>query len=251
MTHCVQTNHRHRYGVDVSYWSTLAYYAVQEDLLRKFPDLIGEGCSGAGHIKDFGDIQRVHAIALTDRLSALPDRQAIYDATFALPPSVLMDYTLENLYATFSDAPEPYFWRSAMMSQWQIDPLNSASWTLEQRAKVKRATDIYKSWIRPILQNVEVHHILPRPDGYHWDGMFYWSPSLRRGTLYVFRPNSDQESQCILLKGLSPAARYKVSAEDHSTAEATYSGEALMKAGLPIRLPASYASDLVYVEEVR
>jgi len=250
VTHCVQTNHRHRYGVDVSYWSTLGYYAVQEDLLRTFPELICEGCSASGSIKDFGDIQRVHMIAINDTLSSLPNRQAIYDSTFALPPSVLMDYTYENYYDTVSDAPEPYLWRSSMMNQWQIDPTNSASWTPEQRARVKRATDIYKSWIRPILLDCEVHHILPRPDGFHWDGMFYWSPSLRHGTLYIFRPNSDQESQTILLKGLSSATRYKVTAEDRSTAEASYTGEALMNTGLPIRLPARYGSDLVYLEAI-
>jgi hypothetical protein len=191
VTMCQQTNHRHHYGVDVSYWSTLGYYAVQEALMQKFPDLILEGCSGSGHIKDFGDIQRVHMIAINDTLSSLPNRQAIYDSSFAFPPAVLMDYTYESYYDTVSDAPEPYLWRSSMMNQWQIDPTNSASWTPAQRAKVKRETEIYKSWIRPILQDAEVHHILPRPDGYHWDGMFYWSPSLKHGTLYIFRPNSD------------------------------------------------------------
>jgi alpha-galactosidase len=235
----------------VSYWSTLGYYAVQEALMQKFPDLILEGCSGSGHIKDFGDIRRVHMIAMNDTLSSLPDRQGIYDSSFAFPPAILMDYTYENYYDNVSDAPEPYLWRSSMMSQWQIDPTNSASWTPEQRAKVRRATEIYKSWIRPILQDVEVHHILPRPDGYHWDGMFYWSPSLKRGTLYIFRPNSDTPTQSVLLKGLEPTATYRVRAEDHSTKGTTYSGEELTNRGLVIHLPGKYTSDLVYLEEVR
>ncbi len=251
VTSCQQTNHRHHYGVDVSYWSTLGYYAVQEALMQKFPDLILEGCSGSGHIKDFGDIRRVHMIAMNDTLSSLPDRQAIYDSSFAFPPALLMDYTYENYYDNVSDAPEPYLWRSSMMNQWQIDPTNSGSWTPEQRAKVRRATEIYKSWIRPILQDVEVHHILPRPDGYHWDGMFYWSPSLKHGTLYIFRPNSDTPVQSVLLKGLEPTATYKVRAEDHSTRGTTYSGQELMNSGLVIHLPGRYTSDLVYLEEVR
>jgi hypothetical protein len=249
VTTCRQTTHRHHYGVDVSYWSTLGYYAVQEAMMRKYPDLILEGCSGSGHIKDFGDIQRVHMIAINDTLSSLPNRQAIYDSTFAFPPSVLMDYTYENYYNDVSDKPEPYMWRSSMMNQWQIDPTNSASWTPEQRAKVKRATEVYKSWIRPILQDAVVHHILPRPDGYHWDGMFYWSPSLRHGTLYIFRPNSDTPTQGILLKGLEPGVSYQVRAEDDSTPAKTYSGQQLMSSGLSISLPAKYTSDLIYVEE--
>ncbi len=162
-----------------------------------------------------------------------------------------MDYTYENYYDNVSDAPEPYLWRSSMMNQWQIDPTKSASWTPEQLAKVRRATEIYKSWVRPILQDVEVHHILPRPDGYHWDGMFYWSPSLKRGTLYIFRPNSDTTEQRVSLKGLSPTSKYKVTTEDHSTSDATYSGLDLMTSGLDLHLPSKYGSDLVYLEEVR
>ncbi len=251
VTKCEQTHHRHHYGVDVSYWSTIGYYAVQEAMLQKFPDLVVEGCSGSGHMKDFGNIRRVHVIAMNDTLSSLPDRQAIYDSSFAFPPAVLMNYTYENFYNTVSDAPEPYFWRSAMMSQWQIDPTHSASWTPEQRAAVKRATEIYKSWIRPILQDVEVHHVLPRPDGYHWDGMFYWNARLERGTVYIFRPNSDEAARQVRLKGLAPNEKYKIRSEDHSLAEGVFSGGDLMNSGLTIRLPGKYTSDLIYVEHVQ
>ncbi|MGI0085611.1 MAG: glycoside hydrolase family 36 protein, partial [Nitrososphaerales archaeon] len=79
VTECVQTNHQHHYGVDVSYWSTLGYYQVMEALRQRFPNLVFEGCSGGGHIKDFGYIKHVHYIVTTDTLSALPDRQSIYD----------------------------------------------------------------------------------------------------------------------------------------------------------------------------
>ncbi|HEX4426256.1 MAG TPA: alpha-galactosidase [Terriglobales bacterium] len=248
-TKCEQTTHRHHYGVDVSYWSTLGYYAVQEALLEKFPDLINEGCSGSGSIKDFGDIQRVHMIAMNDTLSSLPNRQGTYDATFAFPPAALMNYTYENFYDTVSDAPEPYFWRSSMMNAWQIDPTHSAGWTQKQRDGVKRATEVYKSWVRPMLKDAQVHHILPRPDGYHWDGMFYWSPSLKHGTLYIFRPNSDETARQVSLRGLSSGKRYKVRTEDHSTAERIYSGAELMDAGLSIHLAGKYTSDLIYIEE--
>src|SRR6202022_1276610 len=152
-------------------------------------------------------------------------------------------------YDTVSDAPEPYFWRSSMMNAWQIDPTHSATWTRKQRDEVKRATEIYKSWIRPILLDVQVHHVLPRPDGYHWDGMFYWSPSLKRGTLYIFRPNSAQNTQQVALKGLSPGGRYEIRSEDKTTTRATYSGTYLMTRGLDIRLPSKYTSDLIYVEQ--
>ncbi len=246
---CVQTNHRHQHGVDVSYWSTVAYYEVQEGLKRKFPDLVLEGCSGGGHIKDFGYIKRVHYIVTTDTLSSLPNRQSIYDSTFALPPAVLQAYTYENHYNQVSDRPLPYFWRCAMMGAWQIDPTNTSTWTTEERAGVRRATEIYKSWIRPMLRDVKVHHILQRPDDYHWDGMFYWSPSLKRGTLYVFRPNNDEVFRRVRLKGLVGDKSYRVRSEDHSVAEGIRTGAELMNLGLRIKLPGKFTSDLIYLEE--
>ena len=251
VTKCEQSNHRHRYGVDVSYWSTMGYYQVQEKLIQKFPDLALEGCSGGGHIKDFGYIRRVHYIVTTDTLSALPDRQSLYDSTFALPPAVLQAYTYENQYNHDADRPRSYLWRSAMMGAWQIDPTKSADWTPEERAEVKQATAIYKSWIRPMLRDVKVHHILPRPDGYHWDGMFYWSPSLQHGTLYIFRPNNDQAELRVRLKGLEAGARYRVRSQDGSVAEETRTGAGLMQDGVRVKLPGKYSSDLVFVEAGR
>jgi hypothetical protein len=250
-TKCEQTGHRHKYGVDVSYWATLAYYAVQENLKRQFPQLELEGCSHGACVKDFGYIKRVHYIVTTDTLSSLPDRQSIWDSTFALPPAVLQAYTYENHYNKDSDRPRPYFWRSAMMSAWQIDPTNTASWTSEEKAGVRRATQIYKEWVRPMLRDVKVHHILPRPDDYHWDGMFYWSPSLKRGTVYIFRPNNDQLYQRVRLKGLVAGQRYKVRSEDRSVQEGVLSGAELMNAGLRIKLPEKYTSDLIYLEDAK
>ncbi len=249
VTQCVQTDHPHHYGVDVSYWSTLGYYQVMDTLRKKFPNLVFEGCSGGGHIKDFGYIKRVHYIVTTDTLSALPDRQSIYDSTYAFPPPVLMAYTYENLYNKTSDAPRPYLWRSAMMSAWQIDPTHTANWSPKEIAEVKHQVEIYKSWIRPILDDCEVHHILPRPDGIHWDGMFYWSPSLKRGTVYIFRPNNDQMTQRVRLAGLQPGVGYQISSEDGSVPPGVWSGAELMAHGLLIKLPHKYSSDLIYVQQ--
>jgi hypothetical protein len=138
-----------------------------------------------------------------------------------------------------------------MMSAWQMDPTHTANWSPEEIAGARRATDIYKSWIRPMLQDVEVHHILPRPDDLHWDGMFYWSPSLKRGTLYIFRPNNDQATERIRLKGLAPEAQYRIRSEDGSVPEEIRTGNDLMSSGLKVKLPGKHSSDLIYLEQGR
>ena len=224
----------------------MGYYEVQEKLRQAYPRVILENCSGGGHLKDFGAIRRTHYTVTTDTLSALPDRQSFYDSTFALPPLVLQAYTYDQLW---KDTPNSYFWRSAMMGAWQIAPAESAKWTDEQKASARRAAEIYKARVRPMLKDVKVHHILPRPDGKHWDGMFYWSPNLNCGTLYIFRPGSPDSEQVVKLKGLKARRKYQVWCEDGSVTPTVRTGKSLMHEGLTITLPERYTSDLVYVQD--
>lgn len=245
---CNKTTHRHHYGVDASYWATMGYYEVQEKLMKACPNVALENCSGAGHMKDFGAVRRTHYTATTDTLSNLPDRQSVWDSTFALPPLVLQCYTFERMYKQPGDDPGPFLWRSAMMSAWHIAPNDSGSWTPAELQSAARAVTVYKSWIRPILQDCKVHHVLPRPDGVNWDGLFYWSGKLNKGTLYVFRPASDKGKKTVKLKGLDAQSIYDVWSEDGSITPATLTGAELMDSGLTISLPGQYTSDLIYVE---
>jgi len=247
VTSIAQTQ-RGEHQTDVSYWSTLGYYDVQESLLRKFPGITLEGCSAGGRIKDFGNIQHVHYVVGTDTLSALANRQSVYDTSVMFPPATIQLYTYERFFSQVADAPEPYLWRSAMMGAWQMDLTESAKLSPRQKTHIKRATQIYKSWIRPVLADPKVHRILPRADGTHWDGLFYWNERIQRGTVYVFRPNSERARQVIYLKGLDADASYHIRGEDGAIGEQTQSGRALMEEGIAVTLPARFTSEIVYVE---
>lgn len=249
VTRCNKSTHRHRYGVDASYWAAMGYYEVQERLRQAFPRLLLENCSGGGHIKDYGAMARTHYVVTTDTLSNLPDRQSLYDSTFALPPLVLQAYTYEREYKVPGDDPGPFLWRSAMMGAWQIDPTNTRLWTEDEQESARRAAATYKHWIRPLLQDVKVHHILPRPDGVHWDGLFHWSAPRRQGMLFIFRPDAPEAEQTVRLKGLEAHQHYRVWGEDASVGPAVWSGADLTERGLTVRLPDRYTSDLVYLQE--
>ncbi len=249
VTRCNRTNHRHRNTADASYWAALGYYQIQTRLRQAYPDLILENCSGGGHIKDFGVAAVTHYTVATDTLSNLPNRQAMYDSTFAMPPLVLQCYTYDNYYPVRGDNPGNFLWRSAMMGAWQIDPTDTAKWTEEEKDSTRRSVEIYREWIRPMLADVKVHHVLPRPDGVRWDGMFYWNERLRRGTLYVWRPESPESRQTVKLKGLDATKSYWLWCEDGSIAPGVRRGEELMRTGLELCLPQTYASDLVFVQD--
>ena len=200
---CNKKTHRHHYGVDaelLGHPGVLPNPAVAagEVSAPRAGELFGRGA----HQGSFGVIQRSHYTVTTDTLSNLPDRQSLYDSTLALPPLVLQAYTYDNMYPVEGDTPGTFLWRSGMMSAWQPDPTDSVKWTDEERQSLAVSGQIYKEWIRPILADVKVHRILPRPDGKRWDGMFHWNSGLSKGTLFVFRPDSQESAQTVRLKGL-------------------------------------------------
>ena len=216
--------------------------------MQKFPDLIIEGCSGSGHIKDFGDIQRVHMIAINDTLSSLPNRQAIYDSTFAFPPAALMDYTYENFYDKVSDAPEPYFWRSSMMNQWQIDPTHSASGRQNNAPRSRGRRRSTNPGFGLCCRMSKYTTFCPaRWLSLGWHVLLESEPQARH--LIHFPSEQRPGKRCSIPWGPGAHARYKVRTEDHSTPDASYSGTELMNRLEPSRLPGKYTSDLVYLEE--
>ncbi len=247
---CIRTDHRHSHGTDVSYWSALGVYDVWDALRRTHPNMVLENCSGASHIKDFGVIQRCAYTATTDTLSNLPDRAGIWDSTFYLPPAALMTYTYERGYGLPGDDPGSYLFRSAMMTGWDLAPTNSKGWTDEEKAAGRAATKTYREWIRPILRDCRVYHVLPRPDGKHWDGMFLWSEKLRNGTLFVFRPDSDVGGTYVKLRGLVPEREYVVWSEGGHGPDLVRGGM-LMEKGIRVSLSNPYSSDLFHIQESR
>jgi hypothetical protein len=79
--------------------------------------------------------------------------------------------------------------------------------------------------------------------------MFYWSPRLKRGTLYIFRPGAPDDSCAVRLKGLDPERTYRVWSEDGSVLYGHRKGAELMTEGVVVRLISHYTCDLVYVRE--
>ena len=222
-----------------TYEQTLAYYRLHEDLLRRHPDLLLENCMGGGNILDFGVIQRFHLFSLTDLYDPLSNRQAIYGATFPFPARYGEGYMKEAEGVSYH-----YQFRSFMMGYWSLSA-DTTKWPPEKVEACKKDSAAYKK-LRPIVRDGNVYHILPQPDGWHWDGLEYFDPATGQGVVFLFRPDSPDVSQVIHLKGLDPRADYRVSFED--TPETfTREGKSLMEEGLRVNLPGRYTSALVYL----
>ena len=223
-----------------TYEQTLAYYKLHEDLLRGHPDLLLENCMGGGNILDFGVLQRFHLFSLTDLYDPLGNRQAIYGATFPFPARYGEGYMKEAEGVSYH-----YQFRSYMMGYWALSA-DATKWPREKTEACRKDIAAYKR-IRPILRGGNVYHILPQPDGWHWDGLQYVDPAAGRGVVFVFRPDSPDSGQVVFLKGLEAGADYRVSFED--TPETfNRAGRSLMEDGLRLSLAERFTSALVYLE---
>jgi alpha-galactosidase len=199
---------------------------------------------------DFGSAAHGDYFSTTDTYDPLSNRRAFYDASHVLPSSMLESYVaswpaphIENFR---------YALRSGMLG-WFSLMQDTSQWTAEQRNDARRQFALYKAVLRPLIREADLYHVSERPDGVNWDGIEYYSGTLRRGVLYAFRGTAaDQPAHRFRLSGLHAAGRYRLKFEDRGAGAAlTLTGEALMQAGVEISLPLPLSSELVFFEEIQ
>ncbi len=136
------------------------------------------------------------------------------------------------------------------MMGWCTIMQDTTSWTPEQHSAARQAFELYKSKLRPLIREADLYHISPRPDGVHWDGMEYFSPSSGQGVVYVFRGSTPEEKEhTYVLKGLRPNRRYTLHFEDHTSPDRTATGKVLMGSGLTVSISLPESSELVFIAE--
>jgi len=234
---------------DVSEHATRAYYELYRQLRARHPDLLLEVCNDGGRMVDFGSAAHGDYFSMTDSYDPLSNRRAFYDASYVLPPAMLESYVakwpaprIENFR---------YQLRSGMLG-WFSLMLDPREWNREQRAAARREFAIYKSALRPLIRAAELYHVAERPDGIHWDGIEYFSATLRRGVLYAFRGSEpDQPTHRYLLQGLDPRRTYRLEFQDAGkAAEQVLAGSVLMRAGVEVTLNSPLSSELIFIEVV-
>ena len=242
--------------IGASYAATRGFYNMVDSLAKEIPGFQWENCSGGGRIKDFGVAKRCVKVFNSDTYSPLDVRKAFYDSSFAFHPVQLEGHlgSTDGRYRPKGPAGMKYAFRSTSMGapEWFLDAPNggngSAPWTREEKDAVTAAVALYKARLRPLIRSADVYHVLPRPNEKHWDAVQYFDPTAGKGVLYVFRPDSPDPLQTIRLKGLDAKATYKLSFEDGSNAAVSMTGSQLMGAGFRMSLPATFVSELVWID---
>ncbi len=245
--HCGRTSHLHTADpTDVSYRAAQGYCRVYDTLRSEHPKLLFEDCVNGGHMVDYGVLRRTHYVSITDTYDPLSNRRAFHDSSYALPPSMCECYVADQRGRT--PANFLYMLRSGMMG-WCTIMCDTTGWTPEQHAAAKREFALYKDRLRPLIAKGNLYHVSVRPDGVQWDGMQYYDPANGHGVLFAFRGSTAEGSHTFALKGLDPAARYRLTFEDGSAAQRTVTGKGLMDRGLEVRLGEPESSEIVLLEQ--
>ena len=244
---CPRDSHRHLDNpADISYHATKGYYSVYDQLRKENPRLIFEDCVNGGRMVDFGVAKRVHYICFTDTYNPLSNRRGFYDASFPLPPGMCESYVMNDPGPTIDTFRAML--RSGMMG-WCTIMCDTSAWTKEQHEAAGRQFEIYKSWIRPLINQGNLYHISKRPDGLSWDGIQYYDPKTGKGIVFAFRAAAPETGHIFKLKGLRARKTHRLWFEDKTSPEMVEKGSKLMSRGVSVRLKDPDTSELIYIEE--
>jgi len=244
---CGRTDHSHMGSpTDVALRASQAYYRIYDTLRRENPNLLFEDCVNGGRLVDFGVLQRVHYISITDTYDPLSNRRAFWDASYVLPASACECY-IQDMHA--KTVPAFVAMRRSGMMGWCTIMMDTSKWTAEQRVAAKVQFALYKSVLRPLILNGDLYHLSERPDGVRWDALEYYDAKRGEGVAYVFRGTTKDVEHRVVFKGLEAKGKYKVTTQDGSVAPTETTGEELLGTGLRLHLSDAESSDLVHLQQ--
>ncbi|MGN1181235.1 MAG: alpha-galactosidase, partial [Suilimivivens sp.] len=225
----------------------LAVYEMQERLVREFPHLLLENCSGGGARFDPGMLYYSPQIWCSDDTDAI-ERLKIQEGTALI-------YPLSAMGAHVSDCPNhtvgrvtPFETRGyvALAGTFGYE-LDVTKIPEEDRSMIPEQVAMYHKY-NDLVREGDYYRIASYAENHYFDCYGVVSKD-KKEALYTFvqvlnRPN--YHSRRLQLKGLDPERVYCIEGE-----EGTYTGELLMKAGINIQNPwGDFKGKLIHLMEV-
>ena len=230
---------------DGPYWAQKGFLDVIDHLLENRPGLRYQNCNCGGAFKGYAIMKRSTAVQVTDIYTALDVRQAVWDSVYVLP--------LMQLLTQFGDVASgdkigsaSYRYRTYLMGAPSAHFELPSEMPVEEAEELARLIGVYKQRVRPLIRGADIYHVLPRPDGKHWDGLQLYDPESGSGMLKIFRPDDERPEIRVCLRGLDPDARYAVDYDGQSSTPFTASGGQLMESGLPVVLTDKFSAEWVF-----
>ena len=225
----------------------LGVYELQERMLREFPKLLLENCSGGGARFDAGMLYYSPQIWCSDDTDAI-ERLKIQEGTAFV-------YPLSTMGAHVSDCPNHLLHRTvpfetrghvALAGTFGYE-LDVTKISREEREMIPAQTAMYHKY-NNLVREGDYYRIASYSANHYYDCYGVVSKD-KKEALYTFvqvlnRPNFHSRKICF--KGLAPDKKYRIEGED-----GIYTGDILMKAGYLVQnLPGDFQSRLIHMTEV-
>ncbi len=226
----------------VTYDYVLGVYDFLEKLLQRYPDMLIEGCSGGGGRFDAGMMYYTPQIWCSDNTDAIDRLRIQYGTSFLYPVSVVGSHV--------SAVPNHQTGRSVSLHTRGVTAmagtfgyeLDLGKLTEEEKEELKEQVKKYKEYAKLIRDGRYYRLSDPFRDAYG-----AWQFTSENGdkallNVVMLEVHGNMAVNYVKLKGLKKDAVY----EETATGK-TYSGSALMEAGLP--MPVQQGEYLAYQME--
>lgn len=235
----------------------LNYYAWLDEVRARHPGLVIENCSSGGLRFDIGILAHTHTNWISDVVAPLPSLQLAWGCTLEFSPEVCNHWMVgegEGDRAVVDNTAPPGWWdflfRVPMNGQFGISS-RVFEWSPALRRRAAENVALYKR-LRAVIHGADVYHLTPSPshqDPRGWMVLQYVTEDRARSLVMAYRLRDGSPERRFPLRGLDPAARYRVTSDGVPLPQ-TLSAQELAAAGLPVRLDAEWRAAVVELERV-
>lgn len=257
---CRESDKKNRHfadGNDVQYWCTVGFGELVDYLSENVEGFRYESCSSGGSMKDFFTLSKASVIQCEDASEFMSAHITFYDSSYCIPAAQLqlpvnaLTYTPgSEYYSGIGDY--LYGFRctltgAVMLSSWGGASNEDISYW-DYYIKY-----LYNTVMKPLIKYGDLYHILPRPDGIHWDGLEYIdtdSENEIKGMILLWKPTDTEGAEkTVLLRGLDEETEYELNFEDRPEQSCRKSGAELMSKGLTVRIEDQSGSEMIWISE--
>ena len=244
---------RHRYETDVQFWNAKGFYEILDHLHENKAGFRYENNGSGGSLKDYATLSRSTVAVYTDSFTHEDVRKVFYTSSYAVHPAQLLATVQPDDFS--AEGNDDYGWRSIFLAGLHIASPGTVNGHLpyEGNHHAEKYYGMFRDKIRPLVRHANLYHILPRPDGIHWDGVQYFDPDITdpgvlKGAAFIFKPsNSEGSEKSIYFKGLSAEQTYDLEFEDRPEQNTSLTGQELMD-GLEVSISEEKGSEIIWIK---
>ena len=230
------------------YYDTL--YAIIDRVKTRFPHLLLENCASGGGRNDLGMMRRFHHAQLSDNSSPVRALKILDGMTLALAPEQCLTW-LGFISPGIADI--DFTLRVGLFQNLGLTGLcpGLKEYNDSYLKRVRHYVDLYKSFVRPILNDCRVFHHTPRQshtESGQWCVLEYAGCDRLNAYAGVFRlPGAASDEFLLRWRGLDMSRVYLATFENSGLTQ-KIDGFSLINSGLNIRVSGTATSELVLLQ---